>query len=95
MTTAHDKKYYYKGTFAKKRHYSVFQQMYLFVLHLYKQDQEAVLTSFMDWLNTNTSLNQGCTLQAQSSVKLIPFVTPLEKTNTEYCFEVMLEHTNL
>lgn len=64
VTIAYGKNYYYKGIFAKKTHYFFFQQMYLFVLPLVKQDYEAVLTSFLDWLNTNTSLDQGCTLQA-------------------------------
>lgn len=64
VTIAYGKNYYYKGIFAKKPHFFFFRQMYLFVLPLVKQDYEAVLTSFLDWLNTNTSLDQVCTLQA-------------------------------
>lgn len=38
MTTAHGKKYYYKGIFAKKIHDWIFLAMYLFALPLCKQD---------------------------------------------------------
>ena len=83
MTTAYIKKYYYTGIFTKKTCYWIFWAMHLFALLLWRQDYEAMFTSFLCWLNTNTSLDQCCTLQAQSSLKLILFVTPVEKTNTQ------------
>lgn len=68
----------------------MFLAIHFSALLLRRQDYESTFTSFLYGVNTNASLDQCCTLQGQSSLKLVLFVIPLEKTNI-YCFEVMLQ----